>query len=277
MATRTTSTYDEHRNAGERPASLIARIPRQTFTAMDAQTAAFMAEFIPRLEREANRGWRTDVALTRDLLLHHFNQTASAVLDVCASVEEFEQALYDDILWFTRLTMTHCTFVAPPQEEEWATGLLFYWNRSNPVPKIPDRDRETMWHVGAITAEALCHASLKWQAEAWKRAAAGELANGDPATEGEPGATDGAGSPAKVYKSRAGRNIDKLRKDCGWSFDQLAKRTGIDKSLILGHVNKGKGAHPDTLKTYADAFSKALNRSVTVGELEGEPPQVPPR
>jgi hypothetical protein len=48
----------------------------------------------------------------------------------------------------------------------------------------------------------------------------------------------------------------------------LADKTGLDKKLILGHVNEGKGARPNTLKIYADAFTKGLNRKVTVAEIE---------
>ena len=74
--------------------------------------------------------------------------------------------------------------------------------------------------------------------------------------------------PATTYKTAFGRNVDRLRKECGWSFDALAGKTGLEKKLILGHVNDGKGAHPRTIKTYAEAFTKKLNRSVTVAELE---------
>jgi hypothetical protein len=74
--------------------------------------------------------------------------------------------------------------------------------------------------------------------------------------------------PPKGYKTALGRNIDKWRKECGWSLDELAKRTGFDKKLILGHVNDGKRARPSTVKAYAEAFSKKLSRPVTVAELE---------
>lgn len=66
-----------------------------------------------------------------------------------------------------------------------------------------------------------------------------------------------------------GANIDRLRKECGWTFDDLSKASEIGKKLILGHVNKGKGATPKTLWTYADTFSEKLGREVTVAELEG--------
>ena len=73
---------------------------------------------------------------------------------------------------------------------------------------------------------------------------------------------------AKRYLTNVGRSIDQLRKECGWSFVDLDQQTALGKKLILGHVNKGKGATPRTLKKYATAFSKKLARPVTVAELE---------
>lgn len=69
-------------------------------------------------------------------------------------------------------------------------------------------------------------------------------------------------------KSLTGQNIDRLRKECGWSFDMLANKTGIDKKLILSHVNKSKKPHPRTMRDYAQAFAKALNRQITAADLE---------
>ena len=65
-----------------------------------------------------------------------------------------------------------------------------------------------------------------------------------------------------------GRNINALRKECGWSFDKLAGEIGIDKKLILSHVNKGARPIPRILKEYAQAFSKGLQREITVSDLE---------
>jgi hypothetical protein len=75
----------------------------------------------------------------------------------------------------------------------------------------------------------------------------------------------------KAYKTVMGANIDRLRKECGWSFDDLAEVTRIDKKRILAHVNKGSGAHPSTLEAYAEAFTEKLGRPVTVAELEESP------
>jgi hypothetical protein len=75
---------------------------------------------------------------------------------------------------------------------------------------------------------------------------------------------------AKIQTSLGG-NIERLRKECGWSFDDLALETGLDKKLILGHVNRGRGARPFTWKLYADAFTRRLERPVPVAELEISP------
>jgi hypothetical protein len=77
----------------------------------------------------------------------------------------------------------------------------------------------------------------------------------------------GAPQAGKTYKSVLGRNIDQLRIECGWSEDELVEHTLIDKTLILRHINKGKGAYPSTLKKYADAFTKKLRRTITAVDL----------
>jgi hypothetical protein len=82
-----------------------------------------------------------------------------------------------------------------------------------------------------------------------------DTAGGAPATGNKP-------------KSPIGRNIDRLRKECGWSFDDLVDKTGIDKKNILAHVNEGRKPRPRTMKEYAQAFSKEQQREITVAELE---------
>jgi len=72
--------------------------------------------------------------------------------------------------------------------------------------------------------------------------------------------------PSK-YRTALGRNIDKYRMECGWSYDDLAKSSGIDKKLILRHV-QGAGAYPNTLKLYADTFTKQLGRIIKVADLK---------
>jgi len=68
-------------------------------------------------------------------------------------------------------------------------------------------------------------------------------------------------------KSAIAQNIEKLRRECGWSFDQLAAKTGIDKKLVLSHVQGKHRPVPRTQREYAQAFSKELNRPITANDL----------
>jgi hypothetical protein len=70
----------------------------------------------------------------------------------------------------------------------------------------------------------------------------------------------------KSYKTVLGRNIDNLREECGWSLNDLEKASGLDKKLMRGHIS-GKGAHPNTIKVYADTFSKQLGRKITAVDM----------
>jgi hypothetical protein len=67
--------------------------------------------------------------------------------------------------------------------------------RSNPWAEIPEKDRASVWHVGAITGEGLTHAALKLRAEAWKHAAEG----GFPETK-----QAGAAKPSMDESTRTG-------------------------------------------------------------------------
>ena len=71
-------------------------------------------------------------------------------------------------------------------------------------------------------------------------------------------------------RSALGRNIEKLRKECGWTFEEMAVKVGISKDAANDHINHGTQPHAKTLKAYADAFSAALERAITVEELERE-------
>lgn len=72
----------------------------------------------------------------------------------------------------------------------------------------------------------------------------------------------------KPINSAIGPNIDRLREECGWSFDDLAEQSGVDKTLIMDHIHRRAKPHPRNLKRYAEAFSRCLERPVTVGELK---------
>jgi hypothetical protein len=75
-------------------------------------------------------------------------------------------------------------------------------------------------------------------------------------------------TPQEHLGKNIGQSLKKLCKECGWTPYQLAKQTGMDKKLVLGHINKDKSCSLGSRKRYADAFSKALRRPVSVDDLE---------
>jgi hypothetical protein len=76
----------------------------------------------------------------------------------------------------------------------------------------------------------------------------------------------------KEYPTALGRNIDVLRLELGWTFEDLERLSGIDKKRILDHVNKGVMPRPHTLKEYSDTFTKAFGRPISVADLHAEMP-----
>lgn len=74
----------------------------------------------------------------------------------------------------------------------------------------------------------------------------------------------------KEYPTTLGRNIDRLRLELGWSYNDLERLSDIDKKRLLDYVNKGAMPRPRTLKNLSDTFSAALGHNVSVADLLGE-------
>jgi hypothetical protein len=157
---------------------------------MEADTAAFLADYLPKLECEANRsGPIHDAELLRELVIHQFNLVARECMAVCRSVAEFEAEVHSDIARFVLYGLSQYRWLADAMRKELETGFALFVMRANPWAEIPEDERASVWHVGAITGEALTHAALKLRAEAWKRAAE----RGFPAANQE-GATQPSGN-----------------------------------------------------------------------------------
>ena len=74
---------------------------------------------------------------------------------------------------------------------------------------------------------------------------------------------------AKATKKRGiGNGLNRLREECGWTLYRLAKETGLDKNLVLDHVNNGKGCSLSSQQKYLDVFSQALGRKISVADLQ---------
>ena len=162
----------------EGAASIVGKLPKDALVRMEAATAAFLAEYLPKLEREANKsGPVHDAELLREFVVHQFSVVARECMAVCVSVEEFEAELLSDIARFVHYGLSQYRWLAEPMLKELDTGFMFFVLRNNPWAKIPDNERASAWHVGATTGEALAHAALKLRAEAWARAAEGCFPN----------------------------------------------------------------------------------------------------
>jgi hypothetical protein len=75
-------------------------------------------------------------------------------------------------------------------------------------------------------------------------------------------------SPAEAA-SLVGRKIDELRREAGWSLGKLAEEAGVDRKAPGKHIRGHRNLYPSTVKKYAQALSRGLNRVVTVSELNG--------
>jgi hypothetical protein len=139
---------------------------------LETETAAFLADFLPKLNRQANKSRPVhDAELLRELVVHQFNLVARECMAVCASVEEFETGLRWHITRFVHYGLSQYQWLASPMRGELKQGFTFFLQGTDPWADIPEKDRASVWHVGAITGEALTHAAVKLRAEALSRAA----------------------------------------------------------------------------------------------------------
>ncbi len=196
--------------------TIIAKLPTEALVRMEADTAAFLADYLPKLEREANRsGPIHDAELLRELVIHQFNLVARECMAVCGSVEEFEAELHSDVARFVRYGLSQYRWLADPMRKELEAGFVLFVMRANPWAEIPEKDRASVWHVGAITGEALTHAALKLRAEAWTRAAGGGFPKANKPEESE-------SSGAESTRTEAGPGVN------GAHGNETDQRAAID-------------------------------------------------
>jgi hypothetical protein len=111
-------------------------------------------------------------------------------------VEEFEAELHSDVARFVLYGLSQYPWLADAMRKELETGFTLFVMRANPWAEIPEADRATAWHVGAITGEALSHAALKLRAEAWKHAAEGGFPKANQAAPIELSGDESTGAAA---------------------------------------------------------------------------------
>jgi hypothetical protein len=243
---------------------------------MEATTAAFLADYLPKLEREANRsGPIHDAELLRELVIHQFNLVARECMAVCGSVAEFEAEVHSDIARFVLYGLSQYRWLADAMRKELETGFALFVMRANPWAEIPEADRATAWHVGAITGEALSHTALKLRAEAWARAAEGgfrtpkgsapNVADDDGAASIQPVKVNGGNgkNPEPKFPKRGSWLKERLL-ERGWSNSDPSKYGGPDRKTIE-KILRGEAVRNDVLDKAASALSK---KHATVSVLD---------
>ena len=66
------------------------------------------------------------------------------------------------------------------------------------------------------------------------------------------------------------RNLRRLKRESGLSYEKLAEKAGVRKQTVLANAQGTAAPRPETLKYYADVFTERLNRKVSVAEICGK-------
>jgi hypothetical protein len=158
--------------------------------------------------------------------------------------------------------------------EKGATNTEGRDDRARPTPKVkglnrgPKPDVENPPLVAEIVARLAPNGGLRTKLDDIREAQDKKI--GGQAATGPPPATTVPQQTPKEYATTVGRNIDRFRKECGWSLDDLANEAEIDRGDIRRHINSGQRPYPRTAKKYSDAFSRGLGRKVTIEDLNAD-------
>jgi hypothetical protein len=167
--------------AGDVPKPIIGRLPREAMAKIEAATTAFMAKFEPKLERKLpslepkvpslekkpDRHVR-EAKLLREMVIHYFETAARGCMTLF-SMGEFEAELRGSIARFSRFCLGQHEWLGDAMRKELDAGFNLFVRRADPWAHIPKKQRASVWHVGAITAEALSNTSLTMIEEAKAR------------------------------------------------------------------------------------------------------------
>jgi hypothetical protein len=195
--------------AGSAPKPIVGRLPREAIARLEAATAAFMAEYLPKLEPEGpklehEQDTRVrEAKLLRELVINHFETAARECMTLCASVAEFEAELRAGIAQFVQFRVGQYRLLGDTMRSELNAGFAFFVMRADPWVGIPEGERDSRWHVGAIIGETLSDSSLRLIAEATARAEEGGF--------GEPERTGAAESGGDELPGTDGSATKRLR------------------------------------------------------------------
>lgn len=70
-----------------------------------------------------------------------------------------------------------------------------------------------------------------------------------------------------TYPTSFAENVDRLRKECGWTNEDLAEAVGVDVTTIYSHMKGTSKPRPQNIAEYAKAFSEKLGREIQPSDL----------
>jgi hypothetical protein len=240
--------------AGDAPKPLIGRLSREAIARMEAATAAFMADYWPKLQREVEKLEHEPdrrirhAELLRELVIHRFETAARECMTLFASVAEFETELRGDIARFVQFRVCQYQWLGDAMRSEINAGFTFFVRRANPWAGIPETDRASKWHVGAITEEALSHMSMKLIADATARAASGGFREPDQADTAEPDGGDSTKERAQVD-----RFIESVLTGTGTRITRtdIWRVAGYTEATQFERFQRGKGASAGSIAKFS--------------------------
>ena len=115
--------------------------------------------------------------------------------------------------------------------------------------------------------DRVCCASMDLCALLETEALAQEIARGTDIAKGSKQQELQGDRPPSVVG--VGQNIDRLRLENGFSYEELASLMGVERKTVWANASGRTIPRPQTLKLYADVFSEGLDRPVSVSEIRG--------
>ena len=113
--------------------------------------------------------------------------------------------------------------------------------------------------------DRVCRASMELCALLETKALAEEITSGTDIAKGNKQQELQGDRPRSV--TAVGKNIERLRFEIGFSYEELASRMGVEKKTVWANASGRTMPRPQTLKLYADVFSDKLDRPVSVEEI----------
>ena len=215
------------------------------------------AAFAERLLRAEDRRECLDA-----IIEHCYDRLDDVAVGFMASARSPEHVgvspIYREILNRAKIAIMELRFLSNPALKEEIRGVI--------APLLENRVRYLCATAGVEILSEPTSLDIGSTAECDDTPGEAGAASADSGAVPTDAGTGPAQSPGKAYASPLGRNIDMLRAECFWTYDELAAKTGLEKSQIIRHV-KGAGARMRALGLYAAAFGKKLNRTVTARDL----------